>query len=138
MSKPMPKPKPQEQESTDGWATALVKGATAICLKLIDKGQFFLAVVFFLLLAAVVLLGILMVRMPAQEISPFLRACGRVLMAGALPYSLVANLIQVRVIYSIRRIYKTEVRREGDAKGRLEKIVDPDRTGSGHDIGEDS
>lgn len=113
----------------------LAKAAGDGFLRLIDRGDLGTALCVVLLVCITLIVGLVFLRMPATELSPFLRAAGRFLANGVLPFSLLVNGFLTVLIWLQRKIYKAEIRRIGDAKTRLLKQVDPTLESSGHDIG---
>ena len=133
-------------DKSEKWQEILAKGLIGFGFRMLDRGQIF---PFFMMLATVtiaVCLVLLTARIPSEEISPFLRglvdsATGKGVapawLATLLLLSLMANVSLATILVLARGYYKAEIRRLGDAKSALEKVVDPNRQGSGHDIGGD-
>ena len=132
-------------EQKDSWKEILAKGFVGLCIRLLDRGQlvpFFMLIVTIGVFACMIILA---VRIPGGDIGPFLGHLAEFFdsvnppgwVAVLLPYSVLVNVFLVTVLVLTRKLYKAEIRRLGDAKSSLEKVIDPDRRGSGHDIGGD-
>lgn len=125
------------QSERQTWKEILADGLIQILLRLLDRGRIGTLLLFVLMLGLLGLLAIIAWKVPGEELGPILSQIVAVILKSALGYSLLVILILLGFIRFQRRVYKVEIRRIGDEKSELQKIVDPNRIDSGHDIRRD-